>query len=95
MRVTILRAAQRDLDNGWFFYEKQEIGLGDYFLNSLIADIRSLKVVNSHQYFHGYHRRVATKFPFSILYKIEDDQIRVHAVFDNRRDPQLISERLN
>lgn len=95
MRLTILRSAQLDLDEGWLFYEELEIGLGDYFLSSLIADIRSLKVVNSHQDFHGYRRKIASKFPFSILYKVEGNEIRVSAVFDNRRDPKLISDRLN
>jgi hypothetical protein len=42
--IRIAASARRDLDEGFAFYESQEIGLGDYFLNSLKADIESLRV---------------------------------------------------
>lgn len=42
MKVRILESARRDLRCGHNFYERQEAGVGEYFLNSLIADIDSL-----------------------------------------------------
>jgi hypothetical protein len=44
MNVSILPSAINDLADGFDFYEKQEAGLGDYFLNSLLADVDSLKI---------------------------------------------------
>lgn len=41
--IRIAASARRDLDEGYDFYESQEIGLGDYFLSSVKADIESLK----------------------------------------------------
>jgi hypothetical protein len=38
---------------------------------------------------------VASQFPYSIFYLVEDDEIRVYAVIDTRRDPAWISERLD
>ena len=50
MRVRILDSAERDLEKGYRFYERQSHGLGAYFLDSLYSDIDSLT------YFGGIHR---------------------------------------
>jgi len=42
VKVTILDAAEKDLEQGYHFYERQSPGLGAYFLDSLFADIDSL-----------------------------------------------------
>lgn len=39
MRIKILESATEDLKEGYYFYEFQESGLGDYFLESLYSDI--------------------------------------------------------
>ncbi len=39
MNVKILPIANKDLLNGYHFYEQQKIGLGSYFLGSLFSDI--------------------------------------------------------
>jgi len=44
MRIRILKSAQEDLREGYWFYESQGAGLGDYFLDSLNSDIESLKI---------------------------------------------------
>lgn len=42
MTVEIIDPAKNDLADGFEFYERQRRGLGDYFLDSLFADIDSL-----------------------------------------------------
>lgn len=42
MRIEILDEAQQDLIEGFRFYEKQENGVGSYFLDCLFSDIDSL-----------------------------------------------------
>jgi len=44
MKIRILDRAEDDLTEGFDFYEKQEAGIGDYFLNSLASDIDSLRL---------------------------------------------------
>ena len=44
MKVEILDEAERDMIEGFRFYEAQAGGLGDYFLDSLYADIDSLRL---------------------------------------------------
>ena len=62
-----------------------------------MSDIRSLKLyAGVHAvYFGKYHRLVSRTFPYSIFYRVEEAEIRVYAVLDNRRDPGLIQEQLN
>jgi hypothetical protein len=38
MRIRILDSASQDLIEGFRFYEKQEAGLGNYFIDSLFYD---------------------------------------------------------
>ena len=44
IKVRISEDALEDLDDGFFFYEAQEVGFGDYFAACLRADIERLKV---------------------------------------------------
>jgi len=48
-----------------------------------------------HAVYFGKHRMTASKFLSSIFYLIENNEINVYAVVDQRRDPEWISERLN
>lgn len=98
MKIRILRSARRTIDDGYWFYENQESGLGGYFLDSIMSDIKSLKVyAGIHEIFayDHYHRMVCGTFPFSIFYKIEHSEVRVYAVLDNRQNPDTINDRLN
>lgn len=39
-------------------------------------------------YYSAYRGCVIRRFPFSIFYTIEDNEIVVHSIFDNRQDPK-------
>ncbi len=41
-QVRIARSAEADLLEGYVFYERQQAGVGDYFLDSVYADIDAL-----------------------------------------------------
>jgi hypothetical protein len=95
MRVTILDAAERDLEEGYRFYERQYTGLGSYFLDSLYSDIDSLSYYGGiHHTIFGYHRLLSKRFPFAVYYKMLEDEILVTAVLDCRRKPSWMRERL-
>lgn len=42
MNIQILDEAQTDLREGAQFYERQNVGLGTYFLDTIFSDIDSL-----------------------------------------------------
>lgn len=94
MKLRILDAASLDLIDGYRFYEKQQAGLGDYFLNSLYSDIDSLQLsAGMHTVFFGhYHRALSKRFPFAIYYKPIGQEVLIHAVLDCRRSPAWIRE---
>jgi plasmid stabilization system protein ParE len=95
MTLAILPSAREDLAAGSDFYEQKEAGAGAYFLQSLFADIDSLKLyVGIHRKVFGYHRLLSKRFPYGIYYSREGETVFVRAVLDCRRDPAWIRERL-
>lgn len=96
MIVAITSDAEADIGQGYWFYEEQSAGLGDYFRDCILADIDSLMFYGGiHEVIFGYHRMLARTFPFSIYYKLLHDQVIVVAVLDARRDPSWIRDRLS
>jgi len=97
MKLKILKGAQNDLHEGFRFYESQEEGIGSYFLSSLASDIDSLRLyAGIHPKTRsGYYRMLAHRFPFVIYYKIIEEEIRIYAVLDTRRNPTLHYRRLS
>jgi hypothetical protein len=65
MRVQILDRAEEDLVEGYWFYERQQPGLGAYFRNSIYADLHALEqAAGVHRIvYKNYHRALATRFP--------------------------------
>lgn len=96
MTVTVLKTARADLAEGYWFYEKQEPGLGDYFLHRIYEDLALLGGIA------GIHRRtdsgdykmIARRFPYAIYYRINLNIVEVHAILDCRRSPDWIKRRL-
>ena len=96
MEIRLLETAKEDLREGWRFYDKNAPGLGDYFLDCIQADVRSLKLyAGIHEMSEGFHRMLAKRFPFAVYYLIETETIDVYAVLDCRRDPGWIVKRLD
>lgn len=97
MQVHITRSAETDLLNGFDFYQRQQVGIGEYFLDSLFADIDALTLFGGiHAKPNGQlHRALAKRFPFAIYYQVQDDRVTVIAVLDCRQNPASIIERLS
>jgi plasmid stabilization system protein ParE len=97
MQVRISRSAEEDLLNGLAFYERQQAGVGGYFLDSLYADIDSLMLHGGiHPKPHGrLHRMLAKRFPFAIYYDLQAESVTVVAVLDCRQNPASIIKRLS
>ncbi|MEI6082934.1 MAG: type II toxin-antitoxin system RelE/ParE family toxin [Verrucomicrobiota bacterium] len=95
MRVEIHDDARHDLIDGFCFYEKQELGLGNYFLDCLFSDIDSLQLyAGIHSIVFGQQRCLSKRFPFAIYYTVTGDTVHVNAVLDCRRNPTWIRQRL-
>jgi plasmid stabilization system protein ParE len=91
-KVQIAPSAEGDLLDGYAFYERQEPGVGDYFLQSVASDIESLGLyAGIHAKSHlGMYRTVSKRFPFSIYYQFDGYTATVAAVLDARRNPKTL-----
>jgi hypothetical protein len=96
MKVRILTSAFDDLAEGRNFYDQQGEGLGDYFFDSVFADIDALALYGGiHLQVLGYHRRLATRFPYAIYYRMNPGgEVVVYRVLDCRQSPTRIRSAL-
>jgi hypothetical protein len=96
VKIRVLDSAAQDLLDGARFYELQERALGEYFLDSLYADIDSLILyAGIHAtFFRHYQRMLAKRFPFAVYYKVDGDTVLIYAVLDCRRNPAWTRKRM-
>ena len=94
-QVVVLEEAAGDLEEARGFYDAKEPGVGDYCVTSLLADIESLAL------YHGIHQRqskcfrmLASRFAFGIYYLEAEQETRVVAVLDLRRNPSWIRQQV-
>jgi len=91
MKLRVLPSAIGDLSAGRTFYAQHGEGVGDYFLDSLSADIDSLAVyAGAHMQLWGFHRMLARHFPFAVYYKVEGDVCTIWRVLDCRQSPRRV-----
>jgi hypothetical protein len=96
VKISIQPSALADLRVGFRFYEKQQTGLGSYFLDSLYSDIDSLLLyAGIHLKHFGKYRVLSERFPYAVYYELRENLIMVRAVLDLRRDPSWISQKLS
>ena len=95
MKVDITVEAERDLAEAAEFYEMQDAGVGEYFMRTLVAEIDALEHTGGiHRRKWGFHRALSATFPFVVFYLVIDGMISVRAVFDCRRDPKSLRQRI-
>ena len=96
MEVEVLEFAEQDIKDGIAFYEVRQAGLGEYFFDSISADVDSLSLyAGIHRQAHGFHRLLAHTFPFAIYYETYEDKARVWGIIDCRRNPAWIRRTLS
>lgn len=95
-KVIIPRLAERDADEAVQWYEEQQAGLGIRFYQILLEKLEELK--DHPHYFsfiHAEYRRITVDpFPFSIVYKIIDNDVLVLAIFHQSQHPAKLTTRL-
>ena len=93
--VFVLSDAAEDLELGKSFYDSHKMGIGDYFVDSLLSDIESLRLFHGiHKKDFGFYRMLSNRFPFGIYYDVTETEVQVYAVLDLRRDPFWIRSEL-
>jgi len=95
MKIRILDEAKADMREGAQFYERQNEGLGIYFLDTIFSDINSLILyAGIHIKLNGFHKLLSKTFPYAIYYQIDQNLVKVYAVLDCRAKPKQTIEKL-
>jgi len=94
--VVVLAEAAEDIEAVRKFYDSVEVGLGNYFADSIITDLESLSLFHGvHAKHFRFHRMLASRFPFGIYYEDSNEETRIFGVLDLRRDPSRIRKELS
>ena len=94
-RVLVLEDAAEDIESAAEFYDFQEGGVGDYFVQCILSDIESLALFHGiHAMHYGFFRMLSERFPFGIYYREMPDSTEVFAVLDLRQEPTWLREEL-
>jgi hypothetical protein len=96
LKYRFLRAAEIELEEAVAYYDEQELGLGDRFLDQVARAIDQIATNPL-----GWAkieidiRRCATgNFPFHIIYKIYSDEFLIIAIMHMRRKPLYWKKRI-
>jgi toxin ParE1/3/4 len=87
--------AEQELLDAVSYYEEQEAGLGLEYLGEVEHAVNFLmRYPEAGAQIRGTIRHLTLpKFPYSLLYRVLDEQIRVLAVAHHRRKPQYWVDR--
>ncbi|WP_448573879.1 type II toxin-antitoxin system RelE/ParE family toxin [Trichothermofontia sp.] len=87
----VFRPEVRDeLDEAYSWYESQELGLGDDFLEQVNEALdRICQMPESYPaVYRDVRRAVIRRFPYIIYYRIVSSRVIVTAVFHGRKNPK-------
>ena len=96
MRIRFLDVAQREVDDAVAWYNEREQDLGVDFLDELDRAIRRIKsfTLASTEIEPGIRRCLLGRFPYGVIYGIDEDLVIVIAVAHLHRNPLYWVDRL-
>ena len=90
MKVSFLALAQQELDDAVAWYNKQAPGLGQDFLDELDRAVRRAVAFpfSCPEIDPGVRRCLLARFPYGLIYSIDQETIVVVAVAHLHREPR-------
>ena len=96
--VKISADAENDIDEIYLWYELQQIGLGELFVEYLNKAVQHVvKYPNSYrQAYKNVHRVLTKKFPYAVYYLVNEIKLHIEAlaIVHAKRNPRLIKKRI-
>jgi plasmid stabilization system protein ParE len=96
-KVIVRPEAEDDLKESFSWYEDKRRGLGYDFLLQVDAGINFINrnpEIHSIEY-KGTMKHLIKRFPYKIIYLVEEEKIIIVAVIHSRRRPDLIKKRID
>jgi plasmid stabilization system protein ParE len=92
----LLPPAEEEMTEAALFYEQARPGLGDVFLDDIQ---RAIDIVREgpnlgEEIDEGFRRMLAHRFPFTVIYAVEANEIVVVAVAHQSRSPEYWKGRM-
>jgi plasmid stabilization system protein ParE len=90
MHVKIIDAAELELHDGFEYYENQTNGLGKNLINDFRQSLE--RILNYPEAFTQVQNNIRKcrlkKFPYSIIYALEENLIIILAIAHHHRNPE-------
>ncbi len=96
-KFRLTQEAEQDVLEGYLWYEKKRKGLGEEFLKAL--DIAEKAIASNPRTFPFRYKKklrgfVVSRFPYLILYLLDNRNIIVFSVFNTRQNPERLKGRV-
>lgn len=95
-RVIVRPEAEDDLKEAFLWYEDKRNGLGHDFLLQIDAGIRFIErnpEIHPQEY-KGTRKHLIKRFPYKIIYLVEQEKVIILAVIHGRRSSKMIKKRI-
>ncbi|MBI1321945.1 type II toxin-antitoxin system RelE/ParE family toxin [bacterium] len=89
-RLIVIAESESDLREARTWYERQRTGLGDLYLD-YVEEAFELVALNPDLFpkvFENNRLVRVRRFPYIVVYRVDDDQITIVAVYHCSRDPR-------
>jgi ParE toxin of type II toxin-antitoxin system, parDE len=95
MKIRFLTLANQEVDDAVIWYDKQVGGLGREFLDELDRSVRLVRTYPeaSTEIEPGIRRCLLARFPYSMVYGIDQETVVVIAVAHLHREPRYWADR--
>ncbi len=95
MNVRIHESVKHEIEDGFHWYESQLVGLGSKFKDEVYVAIKRIQA-NPFLYSAlsaNLRRCLLVKFPYKVIYNVNECEIMIVAVAHQRRRPNYWSKR--
>jgi plasmid stabilization system protein ParE len=93
--IRLREEAEADLSEAAIWYQQQQRGLGNEFLDEVLSLFQSIQ--NHPRAYPIVHREVrralTNKFPFGVFYRVESDFVVIFAIMHASRNPSRWKKR--
>jgi plasmid stabilization system protein ParE len=90
LRLVVNPEAEADLDEARRWYEAERVGLGNELIDAVDAVLDRVQRAPRlyAKMFQELRLALVRRFPYAVVYRIDEDQITVVAVYHTHRDPR-------
>jgi plasmid stabilization system protein ParE len=94
--LTLAPEVEFDITEGYLWYERRRVGLGEEFLSSVEACLERIRrhPAAAPMVHDDYRRALVGRFPYGVFYGVAETRVTVYAIFHNARDPEKWRHRL-